>query len=67
MELPHFKCPPITLMKRIFVCSVTMHDFPDEPNVFPDPIVRAHLDEIVDEFRKSSKPFFSTDSSYRVH
>jgi len=44
-----------------------MHDFPDESNVFPDLIVRAHLDGIVDEFRKSSKPFFLTDSSYRVH
>jgi len=67
MKLPHFqhfKCPPITLMRRTFVCSVTMHDFPDESNVFPDPIVRAHLDGIVDDFRKSSKPFFSIDSSY---
>ena len=24
--------------------------FPDKSNVFPDPIVRAHLDGIVDEF-----------------
>ena len=49
------------------MCAVTMHDFPDESNVFPDPIVRAHLDDIVDQFRKSSKPSFSIDSSYRVH
>jgi len=37
-------------MRRIFICSVTIHDFPDKSNVFPDLIIRAHLDGIVDEF-----------------
>jgi len=34
------------------ICMFSDHPsvFPDKSNVFPDPIVRAHLDGIVDEF-----------------
>ena len=44
-----------------------MHDFPDESNVFPDLIVRAHLDGIVNEFRKSSEPFSQIQATVYIN